>query len=232
MNTVVQLGILFGLLVAVFILLNYLFSLDEPSVVQIVNGTVTGSHNMIYPGKKLLRSQNKQGGIELSYTWWMMVNSFDDSTGDEDIIFTKGDTSKNGVVYCPRVSLRQRGGENQMIVRVNTFNEQSESLIINNLPVKKWIHCSLVIQNEAISVYINGRIKESSPISGVIMQNYGDLGVGIAGGFSGLLSDLTYYTYAVNPSTMINSLRAGPNKTMVGVSNDYPPYFGDQWWVR
>jgi len=48
-----QLAILFGVLVLGLLILSYLFSLDEPSVVKVIDGTATGGHNMIYPGKNL-----------------------------------------------------------------------------------------------------------------------------------------------------------------------------------
>jgi len=161
-----------------------------------------------------------------------MVNSYNDRDGAESIVFTKGDTHRDGVVYCPRVTVRQRGGENEMVVRVNTFSEQSETVIISNMPVKKWVHCAIVVKDENVMVYVNGRIKKAVPVSGVIMQNYGDLGVGVSGGFSGMLSDLTYYRYAVSATDLNNSISNGPNKTLVGVTSDYPPYFGDAWWVQ
>ena len=45
------------------------------------------------------------------------------------------------------------------------------------------------VQNSAMDVYINGTITRSVELAGVPKQNYGDVFVGLNGGFDGYVSN-------------------------------------------
>jgi hypothetical protein len=71
-------------------------------------------------------------------------------------------------------------------------------------------------QNNTLDIYINGTITKSHHLHGVPKQNYGDIYVAPNGGFSGYISDLKYYNYAVGTAAIDKISANGPNTTMKG----------------
>ena len=84
-------------------------------------------------------------------------------------------------------------------------------IIINNIPIGKWINVILRCRDKILDVYINGTITKSVNLNGVPKQNYGDVFVAMNGGFDGNLSDLRYYDYAVGLNEINGLSTMGPN---------------------
>jgi hypothetical protein len=82
-------------------------------------------------------------------------------------------------------------------------------------------------------VYINGTIAKSMELFGVPKQNYGNVYVGLNGGFNGNVSNLWYYNYALGTSEIQNLVKRGPNTKMVGSSAmnmKNPNYLSLRWY--
>jgi Na+/proline symporter len=69
-----------------------------------------------------------------------------------------------------------------------------------------------------LDVYINGVITKSTELIGVPKQNYGDVYVAMNGGFSGYISNLWYYNYALGTTAIQNIVQRGPNTKMADAS--------------
>jgi hypothetical protein len=65
-------------------------------------------------------------------------------------------------------------------------------------------------------VYINGTITKSHILHGVPKQNYGDVFIAPNGGFSGNISNLKYYNYAVGTTEISKIMNKGPNTKFIG----------------
>jgi len=91
------------------------------------------------------------------------------------------------------------------------------------------------VEGNILDVYINGAIAIRHVLEDVVKQNYGDTHVNLNGGYSGLLSDLWYFNWALNTAEILKIVRDGPNLTMIEDSpssgmNVFPPYFSLRWY--
>jgi len=234
----VQVGSLVGLILLGIAILAYIVYTPAREKVQIIDGALNGSKHMVFAqdpavkGSKLLpRSNNQSGGVEFTYSWWMMVDNFEKSGGQT--VFLKGYSKTNESIstYCPLVMVNNENGENILDIRFNTYMNETERIRIDNIPISKWFHCAVVVQRGLGQVYINGRLAKTISFSGVVRQNYGPLSIGSQGGFGGLISDLTYYSYALSPKETADSASTPPNKTVIGIDTTMPPYLSQQWFT-
>jgi hypothetical protein len=105
--------------------------------------------------------------------------------------------------------------------------------------LNKWINVLIRCQNTTLDVYINGTITKSHELNGVPKQNYGNVYVAMNGGFSGYISNLWYYNYALGATDISNLVTKGPNTTVVSsgsssgtdsISLSNPNYLSLRWF--
>ena len=98
--------------------------------------------------------------------------------------------------------------------------------------MNKWVCVQIRCTNKNIDIYMNGRIAKRLQLSGVPRQNYGDVYVAQNGGFSGYISNLRYYNYALNVNEIQSIVNNGPNTKMVGKSQSQalPRYLSLRWY--
>ena len=191
----------------------------------------------------LNRSVNESGGIEFTWSVWMFVNGDDMDSQRYRCVFYKGndyatqmssktDGDSNGGgnnvenmdylgMNFPNNSpgLYIKPNTNDIVVIMNTFNVINEEITIQDIPLNKWMNVIIRCKNTNLDVYINGTIAKSHVLHGVPKQNYGDVYVAPNGGFSGNISNLWYYNYALGTTAIQSLVNKGPNTTMTGESN-------------
>lgn len=240
-STLIQVLVVIGLLIVALIGLALFTPSAKPMSIRFFDGTLVGGNTQTFyqdpklkNAKTIWRSENQNGGVEMTYEWWMMVNQY--PSNDSNIVFIKGDpafnsSDKKNKVYAPLVELQNKNGSNEMHVTFNTYASEDEVIIIPNMPIANWVHCAIIVKNQALYVYINGKLVKSQKFTGVIRQNYGNLVVGPNRGFSGMIADLTYHREALSPSDIASHAGGAPNKKIIGVSQDLPPYISKSWYL-
>ena len=241
--------ILFFLLLRLIILtMGYLFSPKKSP--YIIKGLHEGSKRVIKqqnPSSKrsmpLYRSKNEESGIEFSYSLWLNLQ-YRRNENYCSHIFNKGSNKRmdsDGIYYpnnCPGLYFDARSStegqnNNNLVVVMNTYEKQEEKIIIENIPMDKWICVVIRVSNNIVDVYINGVITKRHILSGVPKQNYEDLTVcgGKNSGFDGQLSNLRYYDYSLG-AIEINSISLyGPNLKVDKTKNiSSPPYLATDWY--
>ena len=113
---------------------------------------------------------------------------------------------------------------------MNTFNNVIEEVEIDDIPLHKWINVVLKVKGKNMDTYINGTIVNRHIFSSIPKQNYGDVYVNDNGGYSGLLSSLRYYSYALTGVEIEELVKAGPNMTADDSLRVFPPYFSMRWF--
>jgi hypothetical protein len=83
-------------------------------------------------------------------------------------------------------------------VSYNQYTVPSSFVDVSGIPLQKWFHVALRLQNTVLDLYINGTLSKRKVLSDVPKQNYADVHVCGNGGFPGVLSNLRYYPYALN----------------------------------
>jgi hypothetical protein len=213
----------------------------------------------------ILRSNNQYGGVEFTYSFWIYVNNINyNETIEYKHVFNKGSPpnfkseSRDIGIFGPNNSpgVYLYNGKNNsvanlidnypvlgMLVRINVFhNNESvnkpyyDDINIDAIPIKKWVGVIIRVSSQNIcDIYINGTLAKRHKLSNIVKQNYDDLYINYNGGFSGNLSDLKYYNYAVGTLEIDSVTTKGPNLKIDNDSNiekSKPHYLAPQWYFN
>ena len=187
--------------------------------VDIYSGSVSGKQQKTY-ATALPRSFNQSQGATFTYTGWILVNDFTVNYGKKRMIFSKGD--------CPGLYLDTTS--NSLLVVIKTYGAD-ETILISNMTAKKWMHFAIVVDQDAVDIYINGILRQHHSLSQLPKQNDAQIMIGDgAAGWEGVLSNLQYTP---------RSLSAGEVSALTGnVPTDDlhtppagPGYFDMSWYI-
>lgn len=112
-----------------------------------------------------------------------------------------------------------------------------EEIEVNNIPIRRWIHVAIRMQNTIMDVYVNGTIVSRKVFSSAVpIQSYGHVYIAQNGGFGGKLSNLRYYDHALSVFGIQQSVWWGPNlssssyeRTAAG-SGQSNFFFANDWY--
>jgi hypothetical protein len=218
---------------------------------KLINGMVDAKQLIVIPqdpsaegSKTISRSVNANEGIEFTWSVWIFIDDLTYNNGRYRCVFYKGnDFAKNpnnsdeeaqGLNFPNNApGLYIAPNTNDLIVMMNTFNVINEEITINDIPLNKWVNVIIRCENNTLDIYINGTITKSHHLHGVPKQNYGDVYVAPNGGFSGYISNLWYYNYALGTAEIQRIANKGAYTFMVG-SNGLnvvkPNYLSLRWF--
>jgi len=154
-------------------------------------------------------------GFEFSFHYWLFVHDWSYKFGQVKHIFSKGKKPEKelgeAVNQCPGVFLAKY--KNNLIMTLNVKNEQNPiKLIIPNIPLNKWMDIALTVKNNYVELYFNGKLYLTKVLSNIVLQNENPLHTSVNKGFSGLLSNLTYYPYSLSPKEVLSNHNNGLSK--------------------
>jgi len=194
---------------------------DNPYVIK---GTMDGSYPVRIPQNPndsksvpIMKSNNQSSGIEFSWSVWLYLNDLGSSTTKYQHIFSKGDnlfdpnTNIASVNNAPGLYLTPSNNTFHIIMNTVSSNKVNEIVDVSNIPIKKWVNVILRLQNTNFDIYVNGIIFQRTILQYVPKQNYDDIFVCQNGGFSGKLSDLRYFSRALNIFEINSIVSSGPN---------------------
>jgi hypothetical protein len=194
---------------------------------HLIDGMVDAKNALIFPQDPdinkqpvtIYRSINERDGLEFTWSVWIYINTLQYLQGQYKHIFYKGNSNlaENGLNFPNNApGLYLAPDSNELVVIMNTFDVINEEIKIPNIPLNKWINVIIRCQNRTLDVYINGTVARSLQLTSVPKQNYGDVYVGMNGGFDGYISNLWYYNYALGVSAIQNLAAGGPNTKIQG----------------
>lgn len=201
----------------------------------------------------ILRSVNQNQGLEFTWDFWFFIKDTSNLRG-HGLIFSKGlancenadsitNECKPGsslLGVCPGAYITTMNNQAHLLVAMNTLIDPSlnnigyEEMIIKDIPLNKWVHCAIRVQNVAVDVYVNGIMTQRKILQTLPLQNYYDTYVGDQYSFNGYISSLNYYAYALNYDQIQNDYVKGPNMNLYGQSNqiNYKDYLAMNWYYR
>ena len=186
--------------------------------------------------KTIYRSVNASDGLEFTWSVWIYINDLQYLNNQYRNIFYKGnaDLKQNGLNFPNNApGLYIAPNSNNLVVMMNTFDIINQEIVVPDIPLNKWVNIIVRCQNNILDVYINGTIARSVTLRGVPKQNYGNVYVAMNGGFDGYLSNLWYYNYALGTAKILDLVRKGPNKKMIGEGGmqlTKPDYLSLRWY--
>jgi hypothetical protein len=157
--------------------------------------------------------QPSEAGLEYSYSCWFYVQDWYYKFQDFKCIYAKGTVAEGsdpvvqgnlnpGVFLYPET--------NNLMVSVATYYNPSERVSVTNIPLQKWVHLTVVLNNRTVDVYVNGKLERSKVLAGVPKLNDMPLHVAPNGGFFGKVSRLQYFTRSLKPDEVFNLYQNGP----------------------
>jgi len=147
-------------------------------------------------------------------------------------------------------------------VVMNTYKTWFNTVDVAQIPFNKWFHLAIVLRNNSLEVYVNGNLANKLSFNGTLpYQNYQSLNLfsnarsgpateftstntttkktipvgdnfNVIGKFSGYISSLTYFSYAISYSEIQKALTVGPSSKFDQSAMDKPPYLIDSWWTQ
>lgn len=213
---------------------------------KLINGTMNAANEVvIYQDPKnsesipILRSNNQNKGIEFTWSLWMYINDLT-KTPKYSHVFNKGNAMYNNdglatVNNGPGLYIDNE--KNELVVVMNTVSNSNkqEILTVKDIPLRKWFHCAIRIENTALDVYINGSIVARNVLQDVPKQNYQNVNISKNGGYNGNLADLQYFDKALSVFQINNIVSWGRNRYNANESssNDatgFPYYLSNLWY--
>jgi hypothetical protein len=197
-------------------------------------------------------SDNERSGAEFSYVFYLWVNpsSFKQEEGLLHVMH-KGNPSPYPLM-SPGVFLKSN--TNTLRVYMNSSKTWNNYVDVENLPLKKWVHVGVIARDNSVEVYINGNLAKKLSMDGAVLyQNFGNLYLfsqrpcilnktvipsldvdilQMFGTYTGNLSALTYYSYALSYTELQSIVAQGPSKETEVSGEEAPPYLEDAWWVN
>jgi hypothetical protein len=218
---------------------------DDP---YIVKGMIDGTNSKVItqdPKSKdtisIKRSNNQSSGIEFTWSFWIYLNDLGNDNSKYQHIFNKGDnnfdktTAISTINNSPGVYLGPNN--NSLLVILDTVNstDTNNRIDIENIPIRKWAHVAIRIKNTILDVYVNGIVSNRLVLLNVPKQNYNNINLFQNGGFNGKLSNLRYYSRALNVFEINAIVLYGPNLNIADTSslqNKNFDYLSRQWYSQ
>jgi len=188
----------------------------------------------------VLRSNNQNKGIEFTWSVWIFINDINPSSAQFSNIFNKGNGvyGPNGLATVnngPGLYLDNSG--HQLLIAMNTVSSTNptEYMYIKDMPLRKWFHCTIRLENTLLDVYINGTIVGRLIMQDVPKQNYENINVCKNGGFNGNIADLRYFDHALSVFEINNIVVWGRNTKASSASGTsdatgFPYYLSNLWY--
>ena len=188
-------------------------------------------------GKSIFRSNNKQSGAEYTWSTWLYMKG-EASDTKRYHVFSKGQGVNGTLSGSPTADdyYRIANGpgvysytdSTTYVTKVEVLMDTAtgrETIEIDNIPHNKWFHVAIRLQNKILDVYINGVVAKRMELSNMPKQNYHDVTVGggnvqSGDGFNGSISNLQYFSYALNVFEINNIVMKGPNLKTSELSAD------------
>ena len=201
----------------------------------------------------ILRSVNQNQGLEFTWDVWVFIKDVTTLNQNYGLIFSKGlsnstnQSNESNIALgssllgvCPGLYITSVGNQVQLVVGISTMIDPSlnntgiEEMTIQDIPLNKWVHCAVRVQNISVDVYINGVMAQRKNLQTLPLQNYYDTYVGDKNSFNGYISSLNYYAYALNYDQIQNDYVKGPNMKLKGQSNqiNYKDYLAMNWYYN
>ena len=219
---------------------------SEPSPdPYIINGMIDGNVSKIVPQDPkqtnaipIYRSNDQSKGMEFTWSSWLYLSDLGKEAGKYQHVFSKGDgnidsnTNLSTVNNGPGLYISPMDNKLHIIMNTVSSTDPNTTIDIDNIPIQKWFHVALRLQNTVLDVYVNGVVVNRLLLNNTPKQNYGNVYICQNGGFSGKLSNLRYYSRALNVFEINNIVSSGPN---MKVAADMKPiggfdYLSTQWY--
>ena len=204
-STTERIVLFFVLIGVLYFVYKYFFTNKKETYVF---GLTDASEKKLIPHSKIPEFTMSDYSISI----WFYIKDWNKAYGQEKYILGKYMKDPNTDEYKPVPSLTLDPFTNNIKVSLaylpsssTTSGSDIHSCVLNGIPLQKWTNIILSVNNRTLDIYLDGKLRRTCLVPGVPQGNASS-DMFIAGspreediGFSGFLSDLKIYTYAMNP---------------------------------
>jgi heme/copper-type cytochrome/quinol oxidase subunit 2 len=169
---------------------------------------------------------------------WLFISEWNYNYGQEKNVLARyylddGDSQANRHKPAPSITLDAH--TNDLNVNISYHDPQGTNSTakvhtckVASLPLQKWVNVIMTVNNRALDVYIDGKLTRTCMIPGVPVSGISsDLYISHSSksnipGFAGRMSDITIYSYAINPQQAYDVYRKG--SSMTGITSALTRY--------
>ena len=226
-------------------IMSFLFAFTSDPI--LLDGMVNGDELIIKKQNPNLsnaipikRSSDERDGLEFTWSTWLWIKNPSGNSAAYNPtmyhhVFSKGNDNidSTGIAKPNNApGLYISPDYRELVVIMNTFDNMREKIIIDNIPIQKWVNVIIRVNQRQLDVFINGTMTRSKTLTSIPRQNYDNVYVGLNGGFSGNVSSLRYFSRAIGTLEIQDLINKGPNLTPISDSymKSMPYYLSFRWF--
>ena len=102
------------------------------------------------------------------------------------------------------------------------FEDKCGKCLVEDFPLQKWVHVVISQYNQVVDIYVDGKLRSSCVMPGFPMLTQENLVLSPDGGFSGQMTNVTYYNTALGADEVFAIYKDGPqgsNNILSGIPN-------------
>ena len=221
------LSIVITIAVIMFILWLIRYIATDPNTLQ---GMTDGTVGTQIDSSDLATKDDGVPDSNFAYSIWFYINDWNYRYGESKILLARNDKDNN-----PGPSVVFGAMENDITISVtcyptsNTQANASDKHIIHecnvsNFPIQKWVNLIISLYGRTLDVYLDGKLVRTCVLPGVAkINNNADVFVTPKGGFSGMTSNIKYWSDATNPQEAYEIYKDGfgAGNPITGFFNKY-----------
>lgn len=193
-------GIVLGIIVIiiVYFLITWIFSDKSRTYLLTMHNAKTQTS---VSASNIVNNYNS----DYTYSFWVFVSNWNYKLGEIKNILTRGDF----------LSVDFDSTINNLTVSLATMSDSKTTSKLNcnltNIPLQTWANIIVSLNDRALDIYLDGKLVKTCVASGIPTQRAGaPLEVCKGGGYDGYLSNLSYYSRAINPREAYAIYKDGP----------------------
>jgi hypothetical protein len=218
-------NIIIGVIVFVILIWVYRYLFTDSTKTNLLDGPSKADTHIVVPYTKL---SGNPSSTDFTYSTWIYVNNWNTKLGKDKIILQR---KSSGDKFSPQLKLDDykndltittsySSGSGGTSGRSTISNQECK---VNNIPLQKWIHILITVNNRALDTYIDGKLVKTCIIDGppnVTGNTNVDIcpknGTSGKSGFDGFIAKVRYYSRALNPREVYELYKEGYSNSMLG----------------
>lgn len=218
-------NIIVGIIVFIILFWLYRYLFTDATKTNLLDGPSKADTHTIVPYTKL---SGNASSTDFTYSTWIYVNNWNTKIGKDKIILQRKSTGNN---FSPQIKLDAY--KNDLTIKTSyssgasgasgSSTSSNQTCKVNNIPLQKWIHILITINNRALDTYIDGKLVKTCIIEGPPTVT-GNANIDICpktgttgkAGFDGFIAKVRYYSRALNPREVYELYKEGYSRSMLG----------------
>ena len=148
---------------------------------------------------------SEDNGVAFTQSLWIYVNDWNYRYREEKIIFEKGE-----------FHLILANNNNNLVLKIPTSADTTpgnpvEQIVFENIPIQKWVHIAVVLDNSYVDLWINGKLYHSKHLRNYIPKlSNKQMEYTPTGGFSGYISRVYHFDHKLTELHIKRLFLQGP----------------------